>query len=715
MYQLSEKTIEQIYAGWLGKIIGIRLGAPVEGWSYEKIRRVYGEIWDYPVDYREFAADDDSNGPVFLIRALEHSQKGEKLCAQDIAETLLNYAPYEHGFFWWGGYGVSTEHTAYLNLKNGIPAPVSGSIAMNGRTVAEQIGGQIFIDSWGLVSPGNPSLAARLAGRAASVTHDGNGIWGAIFIAVCISLAFEEYSIEELLKKALAYIPSDCEYAEVVRQVMDFYQNDNIHDWHACYAYVREHFGYDKYSGECHIIPNAAVIVLALLYGEDDYTKSICICNMCGWDTDCNAGNVGTIMGVRKGLQGISYEKWRKPVNDLLICSSTVGSLNIMDIPYGASYMAKYAFELAGQELPEIWTEILKKRPDSCHFEYPGSTHAMRVRCEPYGDAHHLEYHLCNSDEQAYTGKRSLKLHAYPVWAGQKLYLYKKTYYWKEDLHDDRYEPGFSPLIYPGQKLLGSVCLPEGQRETYVQMYVKDHHSGQEITGPKVLCRSGEWVRLEFDIPHMDGALLEEAGFLFCVPGDSFGPVEFDAFADDMEYFGQPDYSVDLERETTEMRTQTHYEITQFTRVKGWAWIDKTWLHLTGSDFGELYTGSHRFEDYMLKTRLRPCLGEKHYLNVRVQGAAYSYAVGLHGKGKLALLKNTNGYRELAVIDYPWEYEQEYRFAVRVKGNTIEISDETGNLISYMDKDNPYLYGAVGFSVQEGSHCSYSDIQVLPS
>ena len=87
----------------------------------------------------------------------------------------MNYAPFEHGFFWWGGYGVSTEHTAYLNLRNGIKAPRSGSVEQNGAAVAEQIGGQIFIDTWGLVAPGNPELAAKYAAQAASATHGGNG------------------------------------------------------------------------------------------------------------------------------------------------------------------------------------------------------------------------------------------------------------------------------------------------------------------------------------------------------------------------------------------------------------------------------------------------------------------------------------------------------------------------------------------------------------
>ncbi len=131
-------------------------------------------------------SDDDTNGPIFFIRALEDGKNGYDITAQDVGDALLNYACYEQGFFWWGGYGNSTEHTAYLNQRAGIPAPRSGSIEQNGATIAEQIGGQIFIDTWGLVCPGNPDLAAKYAEKAASVTHGGNGIYGGVS---CFTLA----------------------------------------------------------------------------------------------------------------------------------------------------------------------------------------------------------------------------------------------------------------------------------------------------------------------------------------------------------------------------------------------------------------------------------------------------------------------------------------------------------------------------------------------
>ena len=61
--------LERAYAGFIGKTVGIRLGAPVEPAirTYERIREVYGDITGYVKPYRNFATDDDANGPVYFI------------------------------------------------------------------------------------------------------------------------------------------------------------------------------------------------------------------------------------------------------------------------------------------------------------------------------------------------------------------------------------------------------------------------------------------------------------------------------------------------------------------------------------------------------------------------------------------------------------------------------------------------------------------------
>ena len=50
--------------------------------------------------------------------------------------------------------------------------------------------------------------------------------------------------------------------------------------------------------------PTTPLIILGLLYGDDDFQKSLMIANTCGWDTDCNSGNVGCLMGIKNGLAG---------------------------------------------------------------------------------------------------------------------------------------------------------------------------------------------------------------------------------------------------------------------------------------------------------------------------------------------------------------------------------------------------------------------------
>ena len=43
-FKLDKNFEEKVYAGVLGKIIGVFLGRPFEGWSYERIMKELGPI-----------------------------------------------------------------------------------------------------------------------------------------------------------------------------------------------------------------------------------------------------------------------------------------------------------------------------------------------------------------------------------------------------------------------------------------------------------------------------------------------------------------------------------------------------------------------------------------------------------------------------------------------------------------------------------------------
>src|SRR5436190_11046862 len=186
---------ERVYAGVLGKMIGVYLGRPFEGWSYERIMAELGEVEYYVHERRGLplvVADDDISGTFTFLRALPDYGNRPDVTPEQIGQTWLNYIIEKRTILWWGGLGNSTEHTAYLRLKQGIPAPKSGSIKLNTKVVAEQIGSQIFIDGWAMVAPGDPELAANFAGRAASVSHDGEAIYGAQMLAAMEAQAFVE-------------------------------------------------------------------------------------------------------------------------------------------------------------------------------------------------------------------------------------------------------------------------------------------------------------------------------------------------------------------------------------------------------------------------------------------------------------------------------------------------------------------------------------------
>ncbi len=699
--RIPEEYLERCYAGWLGKIVGVRLGAPIEGWEYDKIRAVLGEeVFDYIVDYRDFAADDDTNGPMFFLRALEDYTCSEDLTSEQIGKTWLNYTPYEHGFYWWGGYGVSTEHTAYLNLRAGIPAPQSGSIAQNGRTVAEQIGGQIFIDTWGLVNPGNPERAARFARKAAAVSHDGEGVHGGMFVAACIAEAFVQRDIRAVVEKGLSLLPEGCEYARMARDVIAFH-DEHPASWRDCFEFVRANYGYDRYPGSCHIIPNSAVMVLSMLYGEGDFTRTIGICNMCGWDTDCTTGNVGAIMGTLVGLEGIDYEKWLRPVHDFLACSSVMGCLNIMDAPACACEIARLAYRLNGEDPPARWKEILEGRAARFHFDLPFSTHSFRV-------AGTEKFHLRNVPREE--GGRCLRCAA--EMAGKTVDVYYKTCYCKEDFTDGRYDPDFSPVLYPGQTVEASVCLaPEADGAFAARVFALDKNHGREILGESVALTPGVWTRLRLEIPPIEGGRIELAGVRF---EHTSGPRDWlVARIDDVDFSGAPSYSVQFGLEREVQWSFRHREITQFTRLKGLWYLEDGALHGSGADFAEAYTGDVSWRDYALSGSLRPMIGETCQLMARVQGACRSYAVRLTGGGRLQLVKNVETkYRVLAERAFPWEYGQRYAFTLECVGARLRVLSEAGEeLLSFEDGENPYLRGAVGVGVEKG-HCAFGDLTV---
>ncbi|MGB3329877.1 MAG: ADP-ribosylglycohydrolase family protein, partial [Thermomicrobiales bacterium] len=486
---------ERVYAGVLGKIIGVYLGRPFEGWTHEKILAELGEVDRYV--HERFAmplvvTDDDIAGTFTFPRALEDNGFDPNLTPAQIGDGWLNYLIDRRTVLWWGGMGVSTEHTAFLRLQDGIRAPESGSIARNGTTVAEQIGAQIFIDGWAMLFPGDPEKAADWARRAGSVSHDGEAIYGAQVIAALEAQAFVERDMNALLDTALGVIPADSTIARLIHDVRDWHAADD--DWYATRARIGEHYNYELFPGNCHMVPNHALIIMALLHGNGDFRRSQMIVNTAGWDTDCNAGNVGAILGIRDGLAAFAeVPDLRNPVADRLYLSTAEGGRGISDAVRETDRLVNAARALAGAG------PIVPKDGARFHFSLPGATQGFTA-----SDADTV---IVNVDSQlAITLGSDAATVTTPTFAPEETKPFKAR----------GYRLFASPTLHPGQTITARIAAPatnSGPLSAGLILRAYDDHDVlQEIAGPTVSLVAGADDTLSWTVPALPNQPIQQVG-----------------------------------------------------------------------------------------------------------------------------------------------------------------------------------------------------------
>ena len=695
---LPQNYREQVYAGWVGKCAGVRFGAPVENWTYKDIKNNLGELTSYlPLaPGKIFKPDDDTAFPMILVKAIQ--DHGPDLSPDDFADTMLNYLADQRGTLWWGGYGISTEHTAYLNLAGGIPASLSGSTKLNGLALAEQIGGQIFSDIWGMILPNNPTGAADYSEKASSISHDGNGLFGARFIAALASLAFNFDSPRQLITNALKEVPSDSAYAQVVNAMLEFHL-DTSKTWHDAYEYLFNNYGYDRYPGVVPIIPNAGVIVLALLYGNGDFSQTISIGNMCGWDTDCNVGNLGAIMGIAKGIEGIPMT-WRDSMQDELVLASVVGADNYLDIPECSERIA---------DCGEIVANGKNTRPANRYgFLYPQSTQGFRIG----GEAGKIIRLWNPSKEEADSNNQGHRgLCAVIKKLGKKSYAswYVKTSCRVDELTANYYGASFSPKLYPGQNLSALLYLPLGECGTFIaSIYVKDSNSNTTYSKPGEKLIPGLSKQLEYTIPYMENAHISEAGIIIHNMGDSLkdGRVIMENF----NWNGAADYRNDFSLERAEAGA-----ISQWTFLRGyWRLEDDTYVG-SGPSESETYTGSPEWCDYTVQASITAHLGDMHGLMARVQGARRSYIMALTQENTVALFKkNGEHLTELSSVHFSWKHGETHELSLTVTGNSILGKVDGRLLIQVSDKIDPYLSGQIGLMHGKGCRTACDWFRLTP-
>lgn len=338
----DETLRKKLLGAWTGRACGCLLGKPLEGIRSDELIPFLKETDNYPMHryvlstdvtdeicshykfwlknkvYGDTAdgmpVDDDTNYVVLAQLIVEEC--GKNFDSEDVARAWMKYQSV-YSYF-------TAERIAYVNFINCIQPPAS---AMYKNVCREWIGAQIRGDYFGYICPGKPEKAAKMAFNDARISHVKNGIYGEMFASAMIACAAVTDSIEDIILGGLAEIPSTSRLYEAVIRIIDGYKNGVTLD--ECFDII--HSAYDEHTdhGWCHTISNAMIVAAALLYGEGDFRKSICIAVGMAFDTDCNGATVGSVLGMRNTIDGID-EYWKKPVNGKIHTSIFgVGTVNI--------------------------------------------------------------------------------------------------------------------------------------------------------------------------------------------------------------------------------------------------------------------------------------------------------------------------------------------------------------------------------------------------
>jgi hypothetical protein len=300
---LSKEVLkDKIMGGWAGQTIGVTFGGPYEF-------RFNGTfIQDYqPLHWHDgYLKETMQNNPGL------YDDIYMDLTFVDVFERVGLDAPVDSfaNAFARAGYRLwHANQSARYNILNGIKAPESGHWLHNPH--ADDIDYQIEADFAGLMSPGMPNLASAISDKIGHIMNYGDGWYGGVYMGAMYSLAFISKDMRYIVEEALKTVPAKSTFHQCITDVIRWHKQ-YPNDWHQTWFEIQKKWSsepgcpegvFDAFNIDAKI--NAAYVVLGLLYGNGDFTRTLDISTRAGQDADCNPSSAAGILGAMIGYKQI--------------------------------------------------------------------------------------------------------------------------------------------------------------------------------------------------------------------------------------------------------------------------------------------------------------------------------------------------------------------------------------------------------------------------
>ncbi|SEL84411.1 ADP-ribosylglycohydrolase [Parapedobacter koreensis] len=318
--KIAVETYQQkVYASWLGQIVGNTYGLPHEN-AYidepgpETFPFGYGPRLQQLRDVDGAFSDDDTD--VEYMYLLQMEKYGAEPTYAQLAGAWKHHIRER----------VWLANRAALGLMHvGYSPPLTGYKQYNPHWF--QIDPQLVNEIWAITAPGMVHYAAGKSEWAARITSDDWGVEPTIHYGAMFAAAFFESDIYRLIDIGTAALPAGSRFAQTVEDMKALYKAHPT-DWKAARATMAERY-YQHEPADTKTIWNAnlngACGILALLYGQGDFQKTLDMAVVMGFDADNQTATMCGLIALINGMEAIPDELlfpitgWEQPFNDRYI------------------------------------------------------------------------------------------------------------------------------------------------------------------------------------------------------------------------------------------------------------------------------------------------------------------------------------------------------------------------------------------------------------